>query len=87
MNHHDVEQELQHLEYVFAHISATDTVPPLSYWRNRLDSLRKKPIVPPQRVRISRLEEALGVLEVTSPGKAEAKPPAPVARTATRARR
>jgi hypothetical protein len=71
MNHHDVEQELQHFEYVFAHLSAKSTVPPLSYWRGRLAALRKIPIVPSQRERINRLEQLLAAheLAVTTGGK------------------
>ena len=64
MNHHDVEQELQHLEYIFARLSAKDAIPPLTYWRGRIDSLRKLPIVPSQRERINRLEQLLGALEL-----------------------
>jgi hypothetical protein len=64
MNHHDVEQELQHFEYVFAHLSVKHTIPPISYWRGRLDSLGKRPVVPSQRARINRLGELLGTLEL-----------------------
>jgi hypothetical protein len=64
MNHRDVEQELRHLEYVFGHITAADTVPSLTYWRGRLISLRQASIAPQQRNRINRLEQQLLKLEV-----------------------
>ncbi|MGF6242032.1 MULTISPECIES: hypothetical protein [Paraburkholderia] len=87
MNHHDVELELLHLEYVFAHLSATHTVPPLSYWRGRLNALRKIPVVPQQRDRINRLEHLLGALEVSRPSSPDATPQEGPARVAIRARR
>jgi hypothetical protein len=64
MNHRDVEQELRHLEYVFGHITAADTVPSLTYWRGRLISLRQASIAPQQRNRINRLEQQLLKLEL-----------------------
>jgi hypothetical protein len=64
MNHRDVEQELRHLEYVFGHITAADTVPSLTYWRGRLISLRQASIAPQQRNRINRLEQQLLNLEL-----------------------
>ena len=63
MNHRDVEQELRHLEYVFGHLTAANTVPSLTYWRSRLNSLRQASIAPQQRNRISRLEQQLLKLE------------------------
>jgi hypothetical protein len=87
MNHHDVEQEIQHLEYVFAHLSAKSTVPPLSYWRGRLSSLRKLSIVPSQRERIKRLEHALGTLELAVTTGAKTTPKETVSRAAIRTRR
>jgi hypothetical protein len=65
MNHRDVEQELRHLEYVFGHITAADTVPSLKYWRSRLNSLHQSPVVPQQRDRIKRLEQHLLGLELS----------------------
>jgi hypothetical protein len=64
MSHQDMEQELRHLEYVFGHITAADTVPSLKYWRSRLNALRQAPAVPQQRDRIKRLEQLLLKLEV-----------------------
>lgn len=64
MTHHDVEQELRHLEYVFGHIAATDDVPPLSYWRKRLEALRRLCIIPSQQKRVHRLDELLRQLEL-----------------------
>ncbi|MGF7128862.1 hypothetical protein P3T40_000328 [Paraburkholderia sp. EB58] len=87
MNHHDVEQELQHLEYVFAHLSPKSTVPPLGYWRGRLNSLRKIPIVPSQRERINRLEQLLGTLELAVASGSESTPKETLPRAATRSRR
>lgn len=65
MNHRDVEQELRHLEYVFGHITAADTVPSLKYLRSRLNSLHRSPVVPQQRDRIKRLEQHLLGLELS----------------------
>lgn len=90
MNHHDVEQELQHFEYVFAHLSVKHTIPPLAYWRGRLDSLCKRPIVPSQRARINRLGELLGVLELAMLKATTDEKPArsePVAQIVPRSRR
>jgi hypothetical protein len=87
MNHHDVEQELQHLEYVFAHLSPKSTVPPLGYWRGRLNSLRKIPIVPSQRERINRLEQLLGALELAVKTEAKSTPKETLPRAAIRSRR
>ena len=87
MNHHDVEQELQHLEYVFAHLSPKSTVPPLGYWRGRLNSLRKIPIVPSQRERINRLERLLGTLELDVVTGAAAVPHETLSRATSRTRR
>jgi hypothetical protein len=87
MNHHDVEQELQHLEYVFAHLSAKSTVPPLSYWRGRLAALRKIPIVPSQRDRLNRLEQLVGTLELAATTGAAAVPHETLSRVTNRTRR
>jgi hypothetical protein len=87
MNHHNVEQELQHLEYVFAHLCATSTVPPLSYWRSRLNSLRKIPIVPSQRERINRMEQLLAALELAVIAGGKSTPHEAVSGAANRPRR
>ena len=63
MNHRDVEQELRHLECVFGHLTAANTVPSLTYWRSRLNSLRQASIAPQRRNRIGRLEQQLLKLE------------------------
>jgi hypothetical protein len=63
MNHRDVEQELRHLECVFGHLTAANTVPSLTYWRSRLNSLRQASIAPQQRNRIGRLDQQLLKLE------------------------
>ncbi|WP_297356219.1 hypothetical protein [Paraburkholderia sp.] len=58
-----MEQELRHLECVFGHLTAANTVPSLTYWRSRLNSLRQASIAPQQRNRIGRLEQQLLKLE------------------------
>lgn len=68
MNHRDVEQELRHLEYVFGHITAADTVPSFTYWRSRLNSLRQSLVAPEQRARVGRLEQQLQKLELPERG-------------------
>jgi len=65
MNHHELEKELAHLEYVFGLISPADRIP-LSYWRSRLDSLPASSLIPAQRSRLARLETALRALEMAA---------------------
>lgn len=62
MNHQQLEKDIQHLENVITHISAEDRIP-LSYWRNRLDSVSGAVRVPAQASRVKRLNAALSALE------------------------
>jgi hypothetical protein len=62
MNHHQLEKDIEHLEHVISHISAEDRIP-LSYWRNRIDSVSGAALVPSQATRIKRLNAALSALE------------------------
>jgi hypothetical protein len=62
MNHHQLEKDIEHLEHVISHISAKDRIP-LSYWRNRIDSVSDEVRVPAQASRIKRLNAALSELE------------------------
>ncbi|NKJ48175.1 hypothetical protein CIC12_15785 [Burkholderia sp. SG-MS1] len=62
MNHHQLEKDIEHLEHVISHISAQDRIP-LSYWRNRIDSVSDAVRVPAQASRIKRLNDALSALE------------------------
>ncbi|AFT88837.1 hypothetical protein BUPH_01388 [Paraburkholderia phenoliruptrix BR3459a] len=62
MNHHQLEKDIQHLEHVISHISAEDRIP-LSYWRNRIDSVSDAVRMPTQVNRIKRLNAALAALE------------------------
>jgi hypothetical protein len=62
MNHHQLEKDIEHLEHVISHISAGDRIP-LSYWRNRIDSVSGAALVPSQATRVKRLNAALSALE------------------------
>ena len=62
MNHQQLEKDIQHLEHIISHISAEDRIP-LSYWRNRLDSVSGAVRMPTQVNRIKRLNAALAALE------------------------
>ena len=62
MNHHQVEKDIQHLEHVISHISAEDRIP-LSYWRNRIESVSGAVRMPAQASRIKRLHAVLCKLE------------------------
>ncbi|HEY4296099.1 MAG TPA: hypothetical protein VGM85_06465 [Paraburkholderia sp.] len=62
MNHHQLEKDIEHLEHVISHISAADHIP-LSYWRNRIDSVSGAVRMPAQASRIKRLNAALSALE------------------------
>ncbi|MGH8779506.1 hypothetical protein [Paraburkholderia sp.] len=62
MNHLQLEKDIEHLEHVMARISSADRIP-LSYWRNRIESVSVAVIVPSQAHRVRRLNEALRVLE------------------------
>jgi hypothetical protein len=62
MNHHQLEKDLEHLEQVISRLSAKDRIP-LSYWRNRVQSVSGAALVPSQMSRVKRLDEALRALE------------------------
>jgi len=62
MNHHQIEKEIQHLEQIIARLSGTDRIP-LSYWRNRVDSVPTAELVPSQAQRVKRIKAALCALE------------------------
>ncbi|MGA7778625.1 MAG: hypothetical protein WCA85_13090 [Paraburkholderia sp.] len=72
MTYDEMERELRHLEYVLGHVTASDTVPTLDYWRSRLYSLRQAPAEPAQRERLYRLEQLVSSLDyaVRNPMKA-----------------
>ncbi|CAE6692083.1 MULTISPECIES: hypothetical protein [Paraburkholderia] len=62
MNHLQLEKDIQHLENVITHISAEDRIP-LSYWRNRINSVSGAALMPAQANRVKRLNAALAALE------------------------
>jgi hypothetical protein len=62
MNHHQIENDIQHLENVIMRLSDTDRIP-LSYWRNRVDAVSTAELVPSQRQRVKRIREAIRALE------------------------
>ena len=62
MNHLQLEKDIQHLENVITHISAEDRIP-LSYWRNRINSVSGAALMPTQANRVKRLNAALAALE------------------------
>ncbi|MEA3085492.1 MAG: hypothetical protein QOC89_3189 [Paraburkholderia sp.] len=62
MNHRQLEKDIEHLEHVISHISAEDRIP-LSYWRNRIESVSGAVLVPAQASRVKRLNAALSALE------------------------
>ncbi|MFX1674524.1 hypothetical protein PWR63_20015 [Paraburkholderia sp. A2WS-5] len=63
MNHHQLERDIEHLEQVIARLSGHDRIP-LSYWRNRIESVSNAALVPSQMQRVKRLAQALGELEM-----------------------
>lgn len=58
MSYQDIDNEIAHLEVVFALISARDRFP-LSYWQDRLRALYRSSMMPAQRLRVERLEATL----------------------------
>jgi len=62
MNHLQLEKDIKHLENVITHISAEDRIP-LSYWRNRINSVSGAALMPAQANRVKRLNAALAALE------------------------
>ena len=62
MNHLQLEKDIEHLENVITHISAEDRIP-LSYWRNRINSVSGAALMPAQANRVKRLNAALAAVE------------------------
>jgi hypothetical protein len=62
MNHDQIEKDIEHLERIISHISPNDGIP-LSYWRNRINSVSGAVLVPAQADRVKKLSEALKALE------------------------
>jgi hypothetical protein len=62
MNHRQIETDILHLEHVIRHISAVDAIP-LSYWRNRINSVSAYALVPAQQSRVRRIHDMLAQLE------------------------
>ncbi|NLP59635.1 hypothetical protein [Paraburkholderia sacchari] len=63
MNHHQLENDIEHLEQVITRLSGNDRIP-LSYWRNRIESVSNENLVPSQALRVKRLAQALFELEM-----------------------
>ncbi|CAM2165060.1 conserved hypothetical protein [Paraburkholderia sacchari] len=63
MNHHQLENDIEHLEQVITRLSGHDRIP-LSYWRNRIESVSNANLVPSQVQRVKRLAQALFELEM-----------------------
>lgn len=63
MNHHQLENDIEHLEQVITRLSGYDRIP-LSYWRNRIESVSNANLVPSQVQRVKRLAQALFELEM-----------------------
>jgi hypothetical protein len=64
MNHRQIETDILHLERVIGRISAVDRIP-LSYWRNRVDSVASGALVPSQQSRMQRINDQLERLEAS----------------------
>ncbi|KNE75281.1 hypothetical protein BCRE_1424 [Candidatus Burkholderia crenata] len=64
MNHRQIETDILHLEQVIGRISAEDRIP-LSYWRNRVDSIAFTALVPVQQSRMQRINDRLELLEAS----------------------
>ncbi len=62
MNHDQIEKDIEHLERIISRISLADGIP-LSYWRNRTNSVSGAALVPSQADRVKKLSEALRALE------------------------
>jgi hypothetical protein len=62
MNHDQIEKDIEHLERIISRISPNDGIP-LSYWRNRINSVSGAALVPAQMDRVKKLSEALKALE------------------------
>jgi hypothetical protein len=72
MTYDEMERELRHLEFVLGHVTASDTVPTLDYWRSRLYVLRQAPAERAQRERLYRLEQLVSSLEYSVDSSLEA---------------
>ena len=64
MNHRQIETDILHLEQVIGRISADDRIP-LSYWRNRVDLVASRALVPAQQSRMQRINDRLERLEAS----------------------
>jgi len=64
MNHRQIETDILHLERVIGRISTVDRIP-LSYWRNRVDSVASSALVPSQQTRMQRINDQLERLEAS----------------------
>jgi hypothetical protein len=62
MNHRQIEMDIRHLEQVIRRISADDRIP-LSYWRNRINSVCSNALLPAQQSRMRRINDLLEQLE------------------------
>jgi hypothetical protein len=62
MNHRQIETDIRHLEQVIRRISAGDRIP-LSYWRNRINSVASNALLPAQQSRMRRINDLLEQLE------------------------
>ncbi|HVE10423.1 MAG TPA: hypothetical protein VNE00_24430 [Paraburkholderia sp.] len=62
MNHDQIEKDIAHLEQIMARIAPGDSIP-LSYWRNRINSVSSEVLVPAQVDRVKKLRAALNALE------------------------
>jgi hypothetical protein len=63
MNHDQIEKDIVHLEQIISRIAPGDGIP-LSYWRNRINSVSGEVLVPAQIDRVKKLSAALKALEV-----------------------
>jgi hypothetical protein len=65
MNHRQIETDILHLERIIGRISPEDRIP-LSYWRNRINSVASSAMVPAQQSRMQRIHERLTQLEASN---------------------
>ncbi|HEY1995844.1 hypothetical protein [Paraburkholderia sp.] len=63
MNHHQLEKDIEHLEHVMQRIGVPDRSLPLSYWRERVNSVTGAVCAPSLIKRVKRLDDALRALE------------------------
>lgn len=62
VNHHQLEKDIEHLEYIVARLSGENRIP-LSYWYGRVESMLRADLVPSQLERVKRLKEQLHALQ------------------------